>query len=563
MTSPAPASGRNPALIVVDDRDGPRAVIAAALARRFGADYKVVAAHSADAALAAIAESEDAGSVAMILVWERLGTGDALDCFARMRPMHPRAKRVLLIGRGGWRSAHPAVRAMTLGQIDSYIFYTQSLDERWFFLPVSAVLAEWSQGQPARFHAIEVVGEQWSAASHDTRALLARTGIPFRFRSADSDEGRHALRDLGVDGRRLPVLAFRNGVVLEAPTAAELGAALGFSTAAVEGVSDVAIVGGGPAGLAAAVYAASEGLRTTIVDLSLPGGQASTSSMIRNYLGFPHGLTGDDIANRAVEQAWLFGADFVVGRAAEDLTLDGVERRLRLSNGDVVRARTVVLACGVAWRRLDVPALEQLRGRGVFYGAAGGEAAAVAGQDVFVVGAGNSAGQAAVHLARHARAVTILARGGSLAASMSDYLVQEIEAHPNISVRVHTEIVDGGGNGRLETLTLEHNQSHATEVVRAGAVFIMIGAHPHTQWLPSSVQRDGQGYIRTGPDLHAATQLPPGWPLRRLPLLLETSVPGVFAAGDVRSRSVKRVASAVGEGATAIQLVHQYLAEIR
>jgi thioredoxin reductase (NADPH) len=322
----------------------------------------------------------------------------------------------------------------------------------------------------------------------------------------------------------------------------------------------VLIVGAGPAGLAAAVYAASEGLQTRVLEPAIPGGQAGTSSLIRNYLGFPHGVSGEDLTWRAFEQAWLFGADLVLAQAATGLEARGSDRMVRLSDGGEVAARAVILATGVAWRRLGVPALEALAGSGVFYGAAGTEARAVRGEDVFVVGAGNSAGQAALHLARFAASVTIVAVERDLGERMSDYLVQQIEATPNVTRRMRHEVVDGHGRGRLEGLTLRDRDSGETTAVDASAVFVLIGAEPRTDWLHGVVERDERGYVLTGRDLVEGGRPPTGWPLQRAPLLLETSLPGVFAAGDVRYRSVKRVASAVGEGAIAVQLVHEYLA---
>src|SRR6266511_2521851 len=348
-------------------------------------------------------------------------------------------------------------------------------------------------------------------------------------------------------------------VLLVEPSNAELVELLGGTTEPPVGICDLVIVGAGPAGLAAAVYAASEGLRTLVVEPEVFGGQAGTSSRIRNYLGFPRGISGDDLAYRAVEQAWLFGADFVFTQAATALRACGPDRLLRLSRGAEVTARAAIFATGVAWRRLGVPSLEALHGAGVFYGAAGAEARAVEGEDVFVVGAGNSAGQAAIHLARHAASVTILALEDALGTSMSDYLVKEIEATPNIAVRLRTQVVDGHGRGRLEGITLVDGQNGATESVPAAALFVLIGAEPHTWWLDGIVERDDRGYVVTGRDLLRAGKPPAGWTLERPPLRLETSLPGVFAAGDVRHGSVKRVATAVGEGAAAVQLVHEYL----
>jgi len=342
------------------------------------------------------------------------------------------------------------------------------------------------------------------------------------------------------------------------PSDAELAEALGYRTSIGGGSHDLVIAGAGPAGLAAAVYAASEGLDTLVVEPQVVGGQAGTSAMIRNYLGFPRGIGGGDLANRALEQAWLFGANLVLAQRAAGLRADGRRRLVRLSDGTEVAAEAVVVATGVSWRRLGVPRLEALVGAGVFYGAAGSEARAMEGQQVYVVGAGNSAGQAALHLAKYAASVTLVVRGPDLGARMSDYLVQEIDHAPNVTVRLNTQVVDGLGSWRLEGLVLRRCDTGATEEVPAAALFVMIGAEPHTDWL-AGVERDDRGYILTGHDLLGPGGLPAGWPHRRPPLLLETSVPGVFAAGDVRHRSVKRVASAVGEGAVAVQLVHQYL----
>jgi thioredoxin reductase (NADPH) len=343
------------------------------------------------------------------------------------------------------------------------------------------------------------------------------------------------------------------------PSHAELMSSLGVPTRPSAEVYDVAIIGAGPAGLAAAVYAASEGLQTLVLEPVVPGGQAGTSSLIRNYLGFQHGISGADLANRATEQAWLFGANFVLSQKATALDVRGPDRLVHTTDGGEVVARAVIVATGMAWRRLGVPRLEALLGSGVFYGAAAAEARAMQGRDVHVVGAGNSAGQAALHLARYASSVTMLVRGDSLARSMSEYLVTEINRTWNICVRPHTAVVDGDGQGYLETLTLRTAGGDATEIVPASALFLLIGAEPHTQWLRNTVECDEHGFVRTGRDLLRADENPPGWPLKRPPLLLETSVPGVFAAGDVRQRSVKRVASAVGEGAIAIQLIHEYL----
>ena len=354
-------------------------------------------------------------------------------------------------------------------------------------------------------------------------------------------------------------MLFYSGTILIDPSNTDVISELGMTIRPPSPSCDVMVLGAGPAGLAAAVYAASEGLHTMVVEPEVPGGQAGTSSLIRNYLGFRHGVSGEELAGRATEQAWLFGADIVLTPRGTKIELRGDDRIVHTSDGSAVAARAVVLATGVTWRRLSIPALEALVGAGVFYGAAGAEAHAMRGRDVVVVGGGNSAGQAAVHLARYARSVTMLVRGGGLAATMSKYLITEISNNPAIAVRVRTEIVDGAGSDGLEALTVVDHTTGRTTTVPATALFVLIGAEPHTDWLAGTVARDPQGFLLTG-QLATANDAAPAWPLDRPPMLLETSVPGVFAAGDVRSRSVKRVAAAVGEGATTVRLIHAYLA---
>jgi thioredoxin reductase (NADPH) len=487
-----------------------------------------------------------------------------VELLARVREQHPEAKRILLIARGKWRG-HPVRQAMVLGQVDSYLFVPWFPHEQWLYLPMTEYLADWCRARPPAHVAVTVVGERWQQRSHQLRDTLSRAGIPYAFHDPDSAAGQTVLAGAGLDGSLLPVVAFASGYTLADPTDVDLMRALGFRTDADAVDCDVLIVGGGPSGLSAAVYAASEGLRTALLDPGLPGGQASTSSVIRNYLGFPRGVSGSDLANRAMEQAWLFGTEMLLGQRAVGLRADGDRRVVGTADGSRLRARAVVIATGVSWRRIGVPRLESLVGAGVFYGAAGAEADAVAGEHVVVVGGGNSAGQAAVHLAKRAARVTIVVRRESLAATMSDYLVREIDAIPHIVVRPSVDVVDGGGRGHLEAVVLRDRRTGDEQTLDAAALFVMIGAEPRTDWLAGTLARGEAGHLLTGADLGtdgAVADAQPRWPLARAPYYLETSMPGVFAVGDVRHGAIKRVAPSVGSGGIAIQLVHEYLARL-
>ncbi|MDQ3808836.1 MAG: NAD(P)/FAD-dependent oxidoreductase [Chloroflexota bacterium] len=421
---------------------------------------------------------------------------------------------------------------------------------------MQAALSAWTTAHRPHHEVLRLVGERWSPRTHELRDGLTRNTVPYGFYPADSEEGQRLVREHRIDVVRLPAVIFRDGSVLHQPNILEAAAGHGVHTRPSADVHELAIVGAGPAGLAAAVYGASEGLRTLLIESQSIGGQAGTSSMIRNYLGFPRGLSGEELTARAFEQALLFGAHFAFTQPATTLSKRDGERTITLEDGTEVVARTVMLAIGVAYRRLGIPTLDRLIGAGVFYGAPGIEAPAMAGEEVYVVGGANSAGQAALHLAKFAARVTLLVRGQSLAAGMSDYLIKQIEATPNVEVRLQTRVVDGHGEYRLQGLVLEDGRTRQREEVAAAAVFVLIGAEPRTDWLREVLQRDERGFILTGRDVPREA-----WPLDRAPLPFETSLPGVFAVGDVRHGSIKRVAEAVGEGSVAVGSVHQYLAE--
>jgi len=556
----AAGGARKPLILAVVGDASVEQRLVADLVRRFGGDYEVVGETSADTALETVAESSE---VAVVIASQRLAGMTGIEFLGRAHAAAPAARRGLLIAYGDPGRNDAVIEAMTFARIDQWLWQPWEPAEELLYPCVSALLAAWARGRDVpRFEAVRIVGEQWSARSHELRDLLQRNGVPHGFYAADSREGRELLGSARRDGSRLPLTVFPDGRVLVDPSNAEVASALGVRTRPEESSCELAVVGAGPAGLAAALYGASEGLSTVLLEAEALGGQAGTSTMIRNYLGFPRGISGEELARLASEQATLFGASFVYSRVV-DLRSGRGAHELVLSDGTTITARAVVLATGVTYRRLDVPGTDRLIGAGVFYGAAATEAQALAGQPVFVVGAANSAGQAALHLARYASRVTLVVRGPSLAAKMSNYLIREIERASNIAVRTQTEIVEATGGGRLERLTLHHTASAAEEVVDAAGLFVLIGALPHTDWLPTTLMRDEDGYIRTGPDLiDGEGNAPAHWPLRRAPVLYETSMPGVFAAGDVRHRSIKRVASAVGEGSVTVQQVHDHLSEL-
>ena len=547
-------------VVLLADGSGMRGRVEAELRKRYGADYQVIVTGSAQEAADVLGRlREDRSQVALVLADQQRPGATGTELLARVRQLHPAARRALLISWGDRSSMETVAEATVLGHLDAYVVRPGTPPDERFHQVITEQLGEWGRSNLAGSEVVRVVGEPWAARSHELRELLGRNGIPFGFYPAGGPEARRLLEEAGAAGTALPAVVMFDGRVLADPANTEVAEALGVPTRPGGGRYDVTVIGAGPAGLAAAVYGASEGLSTVVLEPEAIGGQAGTSSLIRNYLGFPSGVSGGDLAVRAYTQALSFGAEYVYGSPACGLRPDGPELVVTLSDGSEVRSRAVIVATGVAYRRLGIPVLDALTGAGVFYGAASSEARAMKDREVFVAGGANSAGQAAVHLARYAAQVTVLVRGHSLADSMSEYLIREIESAPNITVRPRVAVTGGAGQGRLERLTLTDLESGAAETVDAAALFVLIGAEPRTQWLPDAVRRDQSGFVLTGSDLLHDGQAHEQWPLRRPPMLLESSLPGLFAAGDVRHGSVKRVASAVGEGSIAIRLVHDHL----
>jgi thioredoxin reductase (NADPH) len=566
MTTPFQEPGRigpeaRPAILAVDDDQQSLGRLEQELGRRYAGDYRVICERSVDHAMVELDAIKSEGrELALVLVdqWLPDNSGDTL--LGQVRNLHPNAKRALLVEWGAWADrdrADAIVRAMSMGAIDYYVLKPWRSPDEFFHRTVTEFLHEWSRSAPWRPQEVVLVGARWSQRSHELRSLLARSGAPHVFHPNDSPEGRRHLAEAGKEGVEEPVAIFKvDGNVIVDPSKTALANAYGLTTQLdQERDFDVVVVGAGPAGLAAAVYASSEGLRTLVVERESIGGQAGSSSLIRNYLGFSRGLSGAELAQRAYQQAWVFGTKFLLTNEVVNLRTEEGRHLIGISDGCEVSARALVLAMGVSYRRLGIPALEALNGSGVFYGASVSEAQALQGEDVYVVGGGNSAGQAAVHLCRFARQVTMLVRGSSLSESMSTYLCTQIEKTDNVHVHLQSEIVDGGGDGRLERLVVRDAATGGTSEAQGAALFVLIGAQPHTDWLPDEIERDSWGYLPTGSDV----DLIEGWSQDRPPHMFETSLPGVFAVGDVRQRSVKRVASAVGEGSVVIQQVHDYL----
>ena len=537
-----------PIILLVDDEDAKRALLLHTVDRRFGHDYDVTAEPSATSAMERLQELHDAGRPVALIIADHWMPGETGASFlAGSRRLHPTTQRMLLTDWADFSAIEATVQSMVLGEIETWVARPLGLADEVFHGVVTTALARWTHEHERGGVALTIVGNPWDPATVELRDGFARLLLPFTFRDSDSPEGRDRLEAAGIQGP-LPVVILADGSALVGAGPFEVAGALGVQTTVGEGRVDVAVIGAGPAGLAAAVYGATEGLSVTVVESVSFGGQAGSSPMLRNYLGFPAGVTGAELTARAFQQAVTFGTRFVIGRSATALRADGDDRMVTLDDGSELRAGAVVIATGVSYRRMGIERLEALLGRGVYYGSGTSEARAMAGEQIYVVGGANSAGSAAVHLARHADHVTLLVRGGSIVETMSDYLIKELDAAGNIHVRLNTEIVDAHGDFRLTTLTLRDRTSGATEDVQAGAVFILIGAAPRTAWLPAEIARDDHGFILTGEQRPDASD----------GLGLQTTMPGVFAAGDVRLSPVKRVAAAVGDGSSAIRQVHEF-----
>ncbi|GGO01710.1 fused response regulator/thioredoxin-disulfide reductase [Microbispora rosea subsp. aerata] len=548
---------QNPAILTVDDDPSVSRAVARDLRRRYGDRYRVIRAESGASALDALREIKLRGEqVAVILADYRMPGMNGIDFLEAAMDVFPLARRVLLTA---YADTDAAINAINVVDLDHYLLKPWNPPEEKLYPVLDTLLEAWLAAPAVTMPETKIVGHRWSAQSFAVRDFLARNLVPYRWLRADEAEGARLLAAAGMSEADVPVVITTDGKALARPTETDLAAHVGMATAPAADLYDLAVIGAGPAGLGAAVYGASEGLRTLLVEQRATGGQAGQSSRIENYLGFPDGVSGAQLTDRARRQALKFDAEFLTAQRVVGLERSGSATLLRLGDGTAVTAHTVVLATGASYRLLDAPGLADLTGRGVFYGAAATEAPGCAGEEIYIVGGANSAGQAAVHFSRYARKVHMLIRGADLTRSMSRYLIDQIEGIPSIEVHPHTRVVGGRGRDHLESLTLCDGRTGATTTVATSWLFVFIGAEPRTDWLGDVIARDADGYVLTGSDLIVDGRRPAGWTPSRDPYHLESSMPGVFAAGDVRAGSVKRVASAVGEGAMAVSLVHRYL----
>ena len=548
-----------PVLMTVDDDPGVSRAVARDLRRQYGGEFRIVRAESGSDALEALRELALRGEpVAAILADYRMPAMNGIEFLEQAMDVVPRARRALLTA---YADTDAAIRAINVVDVDHYLLKPWEPPDEKLYPVVDALIETWRSVGDRSVEETKVLGHRWSAESFAARDFLARNSVPYRWYNIEEPDGARLLAAAGATADDVPVVITPDGTALLSPSETEIAAAVGLTTTPTTDFYDLVVIGGGPAGLGSAVYSASEGLRTVLVERQATGGQAGQSSRIENYLGFPDGVSGAQLTDRARRQAAKFGAEVLSARDVVGLEARGSARVVRFGDGSEIAAHSVVLATGVSYRSLDAPGVAEFTGRGVFYGSAATEAPTCRGLDVYIVGGANSAGQAAVFFSRHAKTVTLLVRGTSLESSMSYYLIKQLESIENVSVRTRTEVAEAQGNGHLERLVLRDRDTGATEIVDCGPMFVFIGAAPRTEWLEGVLVRDHRGFVRTGPDLLTEGKPPAGWSLDREPYYLESSVPGVFVAGDVRAESVKRVASAVGEGAMAVTLVHRYLEE--
>lgn len=553
-----------PAIVTVDDDAEVLRAIERDLRRKYSEGYRVLRADSGQTALEIVRELKVRNnSVALFLVDQRMPGMSGVEFLEAAIKIYPEARRVLLTA---YADTEAAIAAINEAGVNHYLLKPWDPPEENLYPVLDDLLDDWRADYRPPFEGIRVLGNRWSPASHNIKDLLARNHIPYQWldvETADSDpEVRKLLDSLNDEEKsKLPLLVFPDGERMAQPQLIQVAEKAGLKTHATEEFYDLVIVGGGPAGLAAAVYGASEGLRTIMIEREAPGGQAGMSSKIENYLGFPAGLSGGDLTRRAVAQAKRFGVE-ILAAEAEKVCIDGSYRTIQLTNKSEISCHSLLIATGVQWRKLDAPGVERLTGAGIYYGAAMTEAMSCRNEDVYIVGGANSAGQAAMYFSRYAKKVVMLVRGASLNASMSQYLIDQIKQTENIRVEYNSAVTEVHGEDRLESISVHCTESCETNTYPANSLFILIGAMPHTDWLEGVVERDERGFILSGSDLLRDGKPPSGWNLDRAPSLLETNVPGIFAVGDVRKGSVKRVASGVGEGSVAISFVHQYLSKV-
>ncbi len=550
-----------PFLVTVDDDPEVSRAVERDLRHHYGEQYRVLRAESGADALASLEQLKLRNeTVALFLVDQRMPRMTGVEFLAHAIPLYPNAKRALLTA---YADTDAAIRAINDAQVDYYLLKPWHPPEERLYPVIDDLLDDWHASFKAPFQGIRVLGHRWSPQTHQIKEFLARNQVPYQWLDVEKEaETGPLLQSVHAGQDQLPVVVFPDGSFLIHPTTFQVAEKVGFRMKAEQPLYDLIVIGAGPAGLAAAVYGGSEGLKTVLIEREAPGGQAGMSSRIENYLGFPAGLSGQDLARRALTQAQRFGVELLNPQEAVSMRVAGPARIVTLADGSELSGKTVLITTGVSYRTLNVPGMAQLTGAGVYYGAGMTEAFASKGEDVYIVGGANSAGQAAVYFARHARQVTMLVRGDSLTATMSYYLIERLKETPNIVVETSVEVTEVQGASRLESLVLQHTKTKDCRTVPAQSLFILIGAQPHTDWLGESVLRDEHGFILSGPDLVRDGCLPPSWPLERVPYLFETSVPGIFVAGDARHGSIKRVASGVGEGTIAEKMIERYLDDV-